>query len=43
MMRRPPFKFSAGRLVREIESHSLPLDHLDFEDVGYGLVQAPQA
>ncbi len=34
-------KFSAARLKRAIEASVLPLAHLDFEDVGDGLVQAP--
>ena len=31
----------ARRIIAEIERHAVRLDHLDFEDAGAGLVQAP--
>jgi subtilisin family serine protease len=34
--------FNAARVVRAVEGGVLPLPHLDDEDVGLGIVQAPQ-
>jgi len=38
----PRDRIDAKRVIQQIERYTKSLDHLDFEDAGLGLVQAPQ-